>query len=132
TGLSEIRATDTVIAYCDGSISPSTLPQAHSSHIAHKVGRVMCIIPGLDVGLIAQYFENLSLPNGHENALGAEMKAIEVAHVFCNDKKLERFTIYSDNQDAIERVGLPNVEHLPWERLSPADEYFYSMLSCVA
>src|SRR5713101_9166610 len=117
-------------AYCDGSIAPSTLEDSHKSRLSSKVGRVMVIIPSLDIGLVVQFYDNLELPNGHENSLYAEVIAIKQADSFCKEKGLESFEIYADNPKAIENARLTNVKPLDRSgRLNAAHEYLRSLLS---
>ena len=120
---------DIIEAYCDGSISPSSLEEAHTSHKSGHVGRVMVVIPALDRALVVQFYDNLTLPNGHENSLFGEIKAIEQADSFCKEKTLGHFRIYSDNPSAIESIGLSSVQRIPKSRLNIANEYLRSLLS---
>ncbi len=122
--------------YCDGSISRATLEAAYESYWSNDskcVGRIAIIMPDLDYGLIERFYDNLELPNGHENSQYAEEVAIRRANAVFKLKGLDlgQFVIYSDNPAAIQNVGLSYVEPV-LQRFNFADEYLKKMLNRLA
>ena|SRR2546426_3194892 len=112
--------------YCDASISGNTL-KGYESHITSDyVGRIMVVVPELDYGLLERFYDDLALPNGHENVLHAEVVAIRRANEVCGAKGKEfnrRFVIYSDNSAAIDEIGLSHVKLIRPEERHIADAY---------
>lgn len=93
------------------------------------VGRTAVVIPALDVGVVTAFHDSLTLPNGHENGLQAEIIAVKHADDICQAKGLRNLVIYTDNGDAARNSDLPYVRLIPPERWHPADEYLYKMRS---
>ncbi|MDG6979454.1 MAG: hypothetical protein JRN58_10290 [Nitrososphaerota archaeon] len=84
----------------------------------------------MDYGIIEQFHDSLTLPNGLENSEYAEVVAIRNADEACRRKQIqEGFVIYSDNDGAIKRSHLSYVQHIPKEKFHFADEYLYRMMS---
>ena len=121
-----------VEAYCDGSVARATLEDVHTSRMSDFTGRIVVIIPELDYGLIEKFYDNLLLPNGHENSLYAEKVAIRRADAICKQKGGQsgfQFVIYCDNGDAVYSAGLSYVKFISPEKFHIADAYLKKVLS---
>ena len=104
---------ETVDVYCDGSICAATLEDYRTSGVSDNVGRVCIIIPALDYALIERFYDASALSKSNPSSLIAEMVAIRRADDVCRQKLDQPFMIHSDNPEAIKRVGLSNLQHIP-------------------
>lgn len=117
--------------YCDGSVSRQAMDDPLRAHYSGFVGRVAMVIPALNYGLIERFYESVTLPNGFENSVQAEINAIAKADEVSRmkDDGTSDFLILSDCPKAMEIAKLPNVRCLRSQEIHYADAYLKKMLA---
>ncbi len=118
-----------VVAFADGSVTPSIMTSPTESSVsAGYFGRVCIVIPTQDFGLVEPFTGGILTKKGTPDTTNSEYVSIVRALEVCKSEGFEQFVVYNDSQGAVARASLPQVKWLPSGEFNPASAFLSRVL----